>query len=98
MVSHHFQRRPGSGDAYLNLKGNEKEELPWCFIRLAMLSVADYCIIPIQDYLGLDGKARINQPATLGKNWKWRLTKNQITPALLKRIRELTELSGRLHN
>lgn len=85
-------------DAYLNLKGNEKEELPWCFIRLAMLSVADYCIIPIQDYLGLDGKARINQPATLGKNWKWRLTKNQITPALLKRIRELTGLSGRLHN
>ena len=85
-------------DAYLNLKGNEKEELPWCFIRLAMLSVADYCIIPIQDYLGLDGKARINQPATLGKNWKWRLTKNQITPTLLKRIRELTELSGRLHN
>ncbi len=28
------------------------------------------CIIPIQDYLQLDNSARINQPSTLGTNWK----------------------------
>lgn len=83
-------------DAYLNLKGKKAAEIPWEFIRLAMLSVADLCIIPMQDYLGLDGKARMNQPSTLGKNWKWRLKKGQITPQLLLQMRRLTALSGRL--
>ncbi len=40
-----------------------------------MQSVANLCIIPMQDYLGLDNSARMNQPSTLGKNWKWRLKK-----------------------
>ena len=42
-------------------------------IRLAESSVADTCIIPIQDMFSLDSGARINTPSTLGNNWKWRL-------------------------
>ncbi len=42
-------------------------------IRLAESSVADTCIIPIQDVFSLDSEARINTPSTLGNNWKWRL-------------------------
>ena len=42
-------------------------------IRLAQSSVADTCIIPIQDVFGLDSAARINTPSTLGNNWKWRI-------------------------
>jgi len=42
-------------------------------IRLAVSSVADTCIIPIQDIFGLGSEARINTPSTLGFNWKWRL-------------------------
>ncbi len=42
-------------------------------IKLAESSVADTCIIPIQDIFALDSGARINTPSTLGNNWKWRL-------------------------
>ena len=42
-------------------------------IKLAESSVAETCIIPIQDIFALDSGARINTPSTLGNNWKWRL-------------------------
>lgn len=66
-------------------------------IALAMSSVADLCIIPVQDYLGLDNRARMNQPSTLGKNWKWRLTEEQLTTDLIMEIGTLTRTYGRCH-
>ena len=45
------------------------------FIHYTLSSSAQYAIIPIWDYLGLDDKARLNTPGTVGKpNWCWRLT------------------------
>lgn len=44
-----------------------------------MSSVGKYCIIPIQDYLGLGKEARMNFPSTLGHNWEWRVRKEQLT-------------------
>lgn len=64
-------------------------------ICLAMRSVANTCIIPIQDYLGYTNKARMNTPSTLGKNWKWRLREGEITDALLDEIKKLTVTYGR---
>lgn len=81
--------------AYLNRQEIPEEEISWELIRLAMMSTADLCIIPLPDYLGLGGEGRINHPSTVGCNWKWRLTEDQITPELLKRIRELTKISFR---
>lgn len=81
---------------YMNITRRPGEKHHWDFNRLAMFSVADLCIIPIQDYMGLDNRARINKPSTLGCNWKWRLKEGQITPELLEQIRHLTEISGRL--
>ena len=72
-----------------------REEIHWDFIRLAMMSVAEICIIPMQDYLGLDNRARMNQPSTVGGNWRWRLQKGQTDPKLLEKIRKLTIISGR---
>ncbi len=66
------------------------------FIRSAMASVADTCVIPIQDYLGLGHEARINTPSTLGDNWMWRLQPGQLTPELAEEIRRMTKLYGRL--
>ncbi|MGL5956766.1 MAG: 4-alpha-glucanotransferase [Brevinema sp.] len=43
------------------------------FIEMAWASKAHTAIIPIQDLLGLGTEARINTPATVGDNWKWRL-------------------------
>lgn len=65
-------------------------------IALAMRSVANLCIIPIQDYFGYDNKARINQPSTMGANWKWRLKEGEITDKLLEEIKALTAVYGRL--
>jgi 4-alpha-glucanotransferase len=65
-------------------------------IIAAFGSVADYCIIPLQDYLGLDNSARINQPSTNGKNWKWRVNKKDLSAKLAGRIAALTALYGRM--
>ena len=83
---------------YMNIDRIPGKEYHWDFIRLAMLSVSDLCVIPIQDYLGLDNRARINHPSTLRTNWRWRLAKGQLSASLLKEIREMTRISGRLQN
>lgn len=76
---------------YIDLHGVREEEIPWKFIRLAMGSVANLCMIPIQDYLGLGSEARMNVPSTVGLNWRWRLTKNEFTVELCEKIGKLTE-------
>ena len=60
-----------------------------------MASVADLAVIPIQDYLGLGGEARINKPSTLGYNWKWRLKLGQLQKDVLEEMYEMTKLYGR---
>ncbi len=69
---------------YLGL--SEEEGWDRGFIRGAMGSVANLCIVQMQDYLNLPGTARINKPGTLGGNWQWRLAKGQLTQALAERI------------
>lgn len=81
---------------YMANDHTEEKLIHWDFDRLAMMSVADTCIIPIQDYLGLDNQARINTPSTLGDNWVWRLRKGEITTELLAQIYKLTRISGRI--
>lgn len=81
---------------YLNNYNTKRKDIHWDYIRLASGSVAKLCIIPIQDYLGLGREARINTPSTLGDNWKWRMTKGQITPEIVEKIREITRIYGRL--
>ena len=80
---------------YMDNQFAAPEKIHWDFIRLAMLSVADTCIIPLQDYLGLGHEARINTPSTLGDNWKWRMKKGMFTKKLMGQIRKLTAVSGR---
>lgn len=80
---------------YMNNVRSTRTELPWDFIRLAMGSVADLCIIPMQDYLGLGSEARINYPSTLGDNWKWRMKKGAFTDELADEIRRMTQIYAR---
>jgi 4-alpha-glucanotransferase len=72
------------------------DRLHWELIRLAMMSVADTAIIPMQDLLGLGEEARMNNPAKLEGNWNWRLTENPVTSELTSRLREMTRIYGRL--
>ena len=74
-----------------------KEELYKCFISLVMRSNSKTCIIPMQDYLGYDNTSRINQPSTVGNNWKWRLTEGELTEELQQEILCLTKRYGRMN-
>ncbi len=65
-------------------------------IKLALGSVADTAIIPMQDYLELGTEARMNIPSTLGTNWKWRMKNGVLTDELASRIYKWTKLYGRL--
>ena len=82
---------------YLCDERTPKKYLYKSFISLAMRSVAKYCIIPMQDYLGLDNKSRTNQPSTIGTNWRWRVTEAQLSDELKQEIRETTIRYGRMN-
>lgn len=81
---------------YINCYEQPVNDCVWALIRTALSSVAELAIIPIQDYLCLGNEARMNAPSTLGDNWKWRLTKNQISETTLYHMREVTRIYGRL--
>ena len=73
-----------------------KECDPWDYIRLAMSSVADTAIIPMQDYLCLGSGSRINTPSRLGGNWGWRMDSDAMKDELAGRMRTLAGTYGRL--
>ena len=81
---------------YVGRDTKEKKELVSDLIRVAQSSVADYCIIPIQDYLCLDNGARINTPSTVGTNWKWRVSDKQLSNKLAEKIKEYAVVYGRI--
>ncbi|MDO4622748.1 MAG: 4-alpha-glucanotransferase [Eubacteriales bacterium] len=80
---------------YLKAYLHVEKPCSWDLIRLAMASTADRCIIPMQDYLGLDNNARMNFPSTLGFNWQWRMLDGEFTKELAARIAELTKIYNR---
>ena len=81
---------------YMNAQRLDEDDLAWDFIRLAMSSMANLCVTPMQDLLNLDGKARINIPSTLGGNWTWRMEKGQFDEETVKRLKRMTWLYERL--
>jgi len=62
---------------------------------MVMLSVADLCIFPVQDLLGLGTTARMNLPGTASGNWEWRLAPGQLGDRELAHLAALTETYGR---
>ena len=80
---------------YLYDYATPEEQLYQSMIALILRSAAATCIIPMQDWLGLDNAARINKPSTVGQNWRWRLKKTQLTKKLQKEICQLTTRYGR---
>ncbi len=78
---------------YLNTEG---EKIHWDFIRAVLASVANTAVVPLQDVLGLGTEARMNLPNSTEGNWAWRVKPGSLTTALAKRLRDLTELYGRV--
>jgi 4-alpha-glucanotransferase len=75
--------------------GSDGREMNWVMIRALLASVADTAIVPMQDVLGLGSEARMNTPATLGGNWRWRLRDEALASADAGRLARLVELYGR---
>jgi 4-alpha-glucanotransferase len=71
------------------------EKLHWEMIRLALASVAETAVIPMQDLLGLSQHARMNQPGQLLGFWQWRLKPDQLTSPVESQLAEMTYTYGR---
>ena len=67
----------------------------WELIRLAMSSVSDTVIVPMQDVLGLSDESRMNHPATHKDNWVWRFQKEDLKLSAAKGLATITEIYGR---
>ena len=71
------------------------EGINWDLIRLAVGSVANQAIIPMQDILGLGGEAQMNFPGKAVGNWGWRYQSGALTEELRDRLKALTYTYGR---
>ena len=67
----------------------------WDMIRLAMTSISNIAIFPLQDVLGLDGTARMNFPGVAEGNWSWRYDATVLNEPLASRLKNLTLICGR---
>ncbi|MDW8032459.1 MAG: 4-alpha-glucanotransferase [Aquificaceae bacterium] len=81
----------------LDYLGYAPEDISQALVRLAYMSVAKYCIIPMQDILGLGGESRMNTPGRIHGNWEWRM-KNIPSEGHREFLLFLCETYGRLAN
>ncbi len=69
----------------------DEENINWEFIKMAMASNANTCILPIQDILGLSENARMNTPSTIQGNWSWKLDLKFAGDDLKQFLKQITE-------
>ncbi len=78
---------------YLGMDSHQA--MPFILVRLALASVANLAILPMQDLLELDTEHRMNTPGTTTGNWSWRFTWDQVEPSAGRRLRHAIELFRR---
>ena len=79
---------------YLRL--NDPENYHWDMMCGLWSSPADLTVVQAQDILGLGESSRMNQPSTVGKNWRWRALPGVFTPELAKKLRNFCRIYSRL--
>jgi 4-alpha-glucanotransferase len=79
--------------AYLNF--HDDSEINWVMIRAVIASVAEIAIVPLQDVLGLGSEARMNLPATMSGNWRWRYRPGALRKDLSAKLRSFVSLYDR---
>lgn len=88
-------RTRGEAEAALRYMGTDGSDGVWGLVRLALGSVADTAVIPMQDLLGLGSEARMNTPSTVGGNWLWRMRPDALTREAAARLRDMNRRYGR---
>ncbi|MFR5875163.1 MAG: 4-alpha-glucanotransferase [Eubacterium sp.] len=74
------------------LRAGDKYNLPREMMLCAVSSVSKLCILTVQDLLGIGSDARINTPSTIGKNWLWRATYEQMKSLSAEKLLYYTRL------
>jgi 4-alpha-glucanotransferase len=67
----------------------------WALMRAAERSVAETCIVPLQDVLFLGSEARMNTPGANTGNWSWRYAAESLHPDLAAQFAALMEMTDR---
>jgi 4-alpha-glucanotransferase len=71
-------------------------EINWAMIRLALASISDLAILPLQDLLGLGSEGRMNDPSINAGQWRWRYgSSEQLSYELSDRLGWMTRLYRR---
>ena len=86
-------------DAYARdyLGISKADDLAKAIIEAGAGSKAKLFVAQMQDYLGLGGEARMNEPGRLlPSNWRWRMLPGAANDALAEKIAGLTERSNRV--
>ncbi len=78
---------------YLAVSG---QDIAWDMIRIALASVADTAVIPMQDLFSLDNSARMNFPGKVGGYWRWRYRAEMLQDHIAHRLRDMCWVYGRL--
>jgi 4-alpha-glucanotransferase len=77
------------------LGSTSHDGIHWDLIRLALSSVANQAIIPMQDIFGLGEEAQMNFPGKAEGNWGWRYQSWAINDEIRDRLKSLTYTYGR---
>lgn len=80
----------------LKVLGQPADSMPEALVHLALASVCQLAIIPLQDLLGLGSEARMNVPGQAQGQWRWTFNWADLTPELAKHWRHLVQVSGRV--
>ncbi len=95
-VGWYNSREDWERDAVLRYFGQlSNDGIHWDLIRLALSSVANLAIVPVQDFLGLGTEARMNFPGKPEGNWQWRYWSGALSNELADRIQSMTFTYGR---
>lgn len=78
---------------YLQIK--KKKQIPSEMIRLGYSSIANTAIFQMQDVLGLDNRARMNLPSSVGTNWRWRMLPGAFTKEHCRYLKKLCKIYNR---
>ena len=80
---------------YTNRK--EYETVPHAMLRTIFAAVSFMAIATMQDLLELDSAARMNYPSTIGGNWTWRMTAEELNPIVEGELYSLTKTYRRMN-
>ncbi|WP_224276297.1 4-alpha-glucanotransferase [Nocardioides lacusdianchii] len=87
-------QRRGEAERAWRAAGIAAVDPAWAMIRLAHAAPCRLAMVQAQDVLSLGAEARMNTPGSAA-TWSWRLEPGVLTDDLARRLREVSEESGR---